>query len=160
MSTEPVKPAEPVLITVSDPDGQKLHLLAHMEAAAHFQVGRDDVICLDVGPIEVIRPSVLVDADGKPITPAKYTFSSRWQPKPPAPAPVDVRVRRPRTLWPSVKLSRGARWHGQIPDDDGNPVEAMLISTGDRLVHLDSPEGVAILLDLKPAAPEPEGPTP
>lgn len=159
MSTEPVKPVEPVIITIRKSvfDGRDQHLLACLDAAAHFQVGRDDVVCLHVGEVETTPASSILDTDGKPVTPGFYKFVSTWGLKTQVEA--SLRPRRPRTLWPSVKLSRGARWHGQIPDDDGNPVEAMLISTGDRLVHLDSPEGVAILLDLKPAAPEPEGPT-
>lgn len=160
MSTEPIKPAGPVLITIrkSAFDGRDQHLLARLEAAAHFQVGRDDVVCLQVGEIETTPASLILDTDGNPITPVVYKFVSTWDLKPQAEA--SQRQRRPRTPWPSLTLSRGARWQGMVPDDDGNPVEAMLISTGDKLVHLDSPEGVAILLDLNPAAPEPEGPTP
>lgn len=74
------------------------------------------------------------------------TVESTW-------APAVMAERRVVTpvAWPDIKLGRGSRWNGQIPDpnDHSKAIEATLISDGEKLVLLDSPEGRGILTDLR-----------
>ncbi|MET4187594.1 hypothetical protein ABIB86_000457 [Bradyrhizobium sp. JR1.7] len=142
MSVEPVT----VTITTEEHDGEIQHGLARAKAAGELGLEPNEIICLVVAPVGVQPASEILDPDTKlPVRPARYTFESTWAPR------AVERARRSveQMPWPDVKLPRGARWHGPVPQPEGPPAEATLISTGTKLVWPDSVEGKEVLAGME-----------
>lgn len=142
MSVEPVT----VTTTTEDSDGEIQHGLARAQAAAEIGLEPGQIVCLVVSPVGIQPASEIIDPDTKlPVRPAKYTFESTWAPK----SAGHSKEKAPEPLpWPDVKLPRGARWHGMIPDEHGEPLEALLISDGERLLLIDSAEGKLLMNEM------------
>ena len=142
MSVEPVT----VTITTEEHDGEIQHGLARAKAAVELGLEPNEILCLAVAPVGV-QPATMISNEETGImqveTPAKYTVESTWAPK-----HVDPERTHTPLPWPDVKLPRGAKWHGLVPRPGDEPVEALLISTGEKLVWPDSVEGQAVLADM------------
>jgi hypothetical protein len=154
-----------ITLTTEDPRGEAHIDEARTEAARQLGLDRAQVLCLDMGQIEVVEPAVWSEripplySEPNPntgatsvlreevppqlIKPEKLSYQSTWGAKPSTETASQVPAHK--VEWPEVKLSRGARWHGVIPDEQGQPIEANLISDGEKLVLIDSPEGWAVL---------------
>lgn len=146
MSVEPVT----VVVTVGPSEfGSDLDAIARAKAAEELGLEENQIMCISRGPA-VHRPEALGEPDEEEhrerLSEASLSLTSTWAPAITAERKVVVPV-----AWPDIKLGRGSRWNGMIPDpnDHSKAIEATLISDGVGLVHLDSPEGKAILRDLR-----------
>lgn len=140
---------EPVTITTTydhplfDPE-------EHRKLAAE-QLGLDgeEIHCIDTGPdrVDIVSPEVYSE-DGTLLTQRvlAYTRITTWAERPRAVRTEEPeRVEVPALVHNVPTLHRGARWHGLL---DGAEVEADYISTGEKLVLLESEEGAAVIKAL------------
>lgn len=138
--------------------------LDHREQAADkLGVETDDIHCTAAGPdtFEVISEAVYSDPhisqDGTLLKAAEliqervisYHRNTTWELKPvvqrdPEPEP----YKEPEIPWPTLRLSRGAKWHGAVTIA-GVTGEHTFISDGVDLVLIESPEGEAVLKALE-----------
>jgi hypothetical protein len=149
MSVEPVT----VSITIeSDQFGSDTDAIARTKAAEELGLDEGQIICIQRGAAK-FEPEVLygegeeIPEGGSAIkVPARMTIESTWAPEQHATVPKGKPIE-----WPSLKLGRGSRWNGTIPSpsDPTIGIEATLISDGEKLIPMESPEGRAILLDLR-----------
>lgn len=150
MSVEPVT----IVVTITaEQFGSDTDALARTKAADELGLEEHQVICVSRDRAEltqeVLHEDGAVDADGVALSgikePATMTLSSTW-----APVPVAHVEHRHPIPWPNIKLGRGSRWNGVIPSakDATMPEEVTLISDGEKLVHLFSPEGQAVIASL------------
>lgn len=151
MSVEPVT----ITITLSAAEfAADSDAMARTRAAEELGLEEHQIICTSrraTFTMETYHPPLELDEEGKTIDgpqgikdPATMTVISEW-----APAPLAAPVQKSAPLeWPTIKLGRGSRWMGTVPDEHGDPIEASLISDGEKLVFIDSPEGRAVMAEM------------
>jgi len=136
---------EPVTITTThdtplfDPEDHRA------PAAEQLGVDAPEIHCISTGPDAVATvKEALYSEDGTMLKDRElsYTRVSIWAVRPRA--PVVAAPPEADHPWPTLKLARGARWHGLVTID-GVTAERFFISDGEQLLLMSSPEGKAVL---------------
>ncbi len=138
---------EPVTITTThdtplfDPEDHR--------AAAAEQLGVEpmEIHCISCGPdsVETVKQA-LYSEDGTMLKDRVLAYKriTIWAERPRAPRVEAAPAAVEEHPWPTLKLSRGARWHGPVTID-GVTSERYFISDGEQLQLMSSPEGKAVL---------------